>query len=65
MMHATRRDALESIIAILSIYLFFWSLMFFINHKEFDPLISAAALTVEAFVAIYFFPAKKKSKWEF
>jgi len=65
MMHSGRRDFLEWIIAILSLYLFFWSLMFFINHKEFDPLISAAALTVEAFVAVYFFPAKKKSKWEF
>lgn len=64
MMHSGK-NYLEWVISVLALYLFFWSLLFFFNHKEFDPLISAAALAVEAFVALYFFPGKKKSKWEF
>ncbi len=65
MMHATRRDALEWFISILSLYLFFWSLLFFIRTQDIDPLVGSAALSLEIIAAIYFFPRRKRSKWEF
>lgn len=61
---SSRRDFLDWVISLLALYLFFWSFLYFMKNSM-DPLIAAAVLAAELFIAAHYFPERRRSRWSF